>query len=80
MLRSCRGHHLRRPAHFARARREQNLLAHLFCVAMPEVLQRDLAALAGGLSAVLLKLLEPAVNGLFVQQGAAIRLWDAAAS
>ena len=33
------------------------------------------AALAGGLSAVLLKLLEPAVNGLFVQQGAPIRLW-----
>ncbi|MGH7020376.1 MAG: ABC transporter ATP-binding protein [Brevundimonas sp.] len=33
------------------------------------------AALAGGLSAVLLKLLEPAINGLFVQQGAPIRLW-----
>ena len=33
------------------------------------------AALAGGLSAALLKLLEPAVNGLFVQQGAPIRLW-----
>ena len=34
------------------------------------------AALAGGLSAVLLGLLEPAINGLFVQQAAAIRLWD----
>ncbi|HEY1073476.1 ABC transporter ATP-binding protein [Brevundimonas sp.] len=33
------------------------------------------AALAGGLSAALLKLLEPAINGLFVQQGAPIRLW-----
>ena len=33
------------------------------------------AAIAGGLSAALLKLLEPAINGLFVRQGVPIRLW-----
>ena len=33
------------------------------------------AAAAGVLSALLLKLLEPAVNGLFVQQGAPMTLW-----
>ena len=33
------------------------------------------AGLAGGLSALLLKLLEPAINGLFVQQGAPMTLW-----
>lgn len=33
------------------------------------------AAIAGGLSAALLKLLEPAINGLFVHQGVPIRLW-----
>ena len=33
------------------------------------------AALAGGLSALTLKLLEPAINGLFVQQDAPILLW-----
>ncbi|WP_339913005.1 ABC transporter ATP-binding protein [uncultured Brevundimonas sp.] len=33
------------------------------------------AGLAGGLSALTLKLLEPAINGLFVQQDAPILLW-----
>ena len=33
------------------------------------------AALAGGLSALTLKLLEPAINGLFLQLDAPIRLW-----
>ncbi|MFJ6024717.1 ABC transporter ATP-binding protein [Brevundimonas sp. NPDC092305] len=33
------------------------------------------AALAGGLSALTLKLLEPAINGLFLQQDAPMKLW-----
>ena len=33
------------------------------------------AAAAGGLSALTLKLLEPAINGLFLQQNAPMRLW-----
>jgi subfamily B ATP-binding cassette protein MsbA len=33
------------------------------------------AAAAGGLSALTLKLLEPAINGLFLQQDAPMRLW-----
>ena len=33
------------------------------------------AGLAGGLSALTLKLLEPAINGLFLRQAAPIRLW-----
>ncbi|RZJ82716.1 MAG: ABC transporter ATP-binding protein, partial [Brevundimonas sp.] len=33
------------------------------------------AALAGGLSALTLKLLEPAINGLFLQQNAPMKLW-----
>ena len=33
------------------------------------------AAIAGGMSAVTLKLLEPAINGLFVQQNAPLQMW-----